>query len=214
MSRCWWPAPSIPRDFGRFWHLRRRQGGQIRLVCILAAPGRSRPQRRAADHSDACRGLIKSAADYLPEARWQRCMVHFYRNVFSHVPATKVRDVSHMLKAIHAQESRAAGPEGQSDHRGSSGQQDEQGGRPRRAERPRDADLLAAGHANGSRRLINVRKTLDTTEPWSRHRPRQVQCLRRARRGVDRESSRTGGCGQAAARGAQGHRAAGRRSRS
>ena len=35
-------------------------------------------------------------------------MVHFYRNVFSHVPATKVRDVSHMLKAIHAQESQEA----------------------------------------------------------------------------------------------------------
>jgi len=32
-------------------------------------------------------------------------VVHFYRNVFSHVPATKVREVSHMLKAIHAQES-------------------------------------------------------------------------------------------------------------
>ena len=44
--------------------------------------------------SDACRGLIESAAEYLPEARWQRCMVHFYRNVFSHVPATKVRDVA------------------------------------------------------------------------------------------------------------------------
>ena len=58
--------------------------------------------------SDACRGLMESAAEYLPEARWQRCMVHFYRNVFSHVPATKVREVSHMLKAIHAQESRAA----------------------------------------------------------------------------------------------------------
>ena len=28
--------------------------------------------------------------------------------VFSHVPATKVREVSHMLKAIHAQESRDA----------------------------------------------------------------------------------------------------------
>jgi putative transposase len=51
--------------------------------------------------SDACRGLIESAAE-------QRCMVHFYRNVFSHVPATKVREVSHMLKAIHAQESRDA----------------------------------------------------------------------------------------------------------
>lgn len=58
--------------------------------------------------SDACRGLIESVAEYLPEARWQRCIVHFYRNVFSHVPATKVRDVAHMLKAIHAQESREA----------------------------------------------------------------------------------------------------------
>jgi len=58
--------------------------------------------------SDACRGLIESVAEYLPEARWQRCIVHFYRNVFSHVPATKVREVAHMLKAIHAQESREA----------------------------------------------------------------------------------------------------------
>ncbi|TCU13189.1 transposase, partial [Rhizobium sullae] len=40
--------------------------------------------------SDACRGLVESITDYLPEARWQRCMVHFYRNVFSHVPSTKV----------------------------------------------------------------------------------------------------------------------------
>ncbi len=44
--------------------------------------------------SDACRGLMESAAEYLPDARWQRCMVHFYRNVFSHVPATKVREES------------------------------------------------------------------------------------------------------------------------
>ena len=58
--------------------------------------------------SDACRGLVESVAEYLPEARWQRCMVHFYRNVFSHVPSTKLREVSHMLKAIHAQESREA----------------------------------------------------------------------------------------------------------
>ena len=56
--------------------------------------------------SDACRGLVESAAEYLPDARWQRCVVHFYRNVFSHVPAMKVREVSHMLKAIHAQETR------------------------------------------------------------------------------------------------------------
>ena len=93
--------------------------------------------------SDACRGLIESAAEYLPEARWQRCMVHFYRNVFSHVPATKVREVSHMLKAIHAQESRDAADQKAraivDDLRAS---QDEHGSRSRRAQRPRDADLL------------------------------------------------------------------------
>ena len=61
--------------------------------------------------SDACRGLIESVAEYLPDARWQRCIVHFYRNVFSHVPATKVREVAHMLKAINAQESREAATE-------------------------------------------------------------------------------------------------------
>jgi hypothetical protein len=58
--------------------------------------------------SDACRGLVESIAEYLPDARWQRRAVHFYRNVFSHVPASKVREVSHMLKAIHAQETRGS----------------------------------------------------------------------------------------------------------
>ena len=36
--------------------------------------------------SDACLGLAESAAEFFPEAGWQRCVVHFYRNVFSHVP--------------------------------------------------------------------------------------------------------------------------------
>jgi len=61
--------------------------------------------------SDACRGLMESATEYLPEARWQRCVVHFYRNVFSLVPSGKVRDVARMLKAIHAQEDRKAAAE-------------------------------------------------------------------------------------------------------
>lgn len=34
--------------------------------------------------------------------------MHFYRIVSSHVPATKAREISHMLNAIHAQESRRA----------------------------------------------------------------------------------------------------------
>jgi len=58
--------------------------------------------------SDACIGLAESAAEFFPDARWQRCTVHFYRNVFSHVPASKVREVADMLKAIHASEDRAA----------------------------------------------------------------------------------------------------------
>lgn len=58
--------------------------------------------------SDACLGLVESIAEFYPKARWQRCVVHFYRNVFSHVPSTKVREVAHMLKAVHAQENRAA----------------------------------------------------------------------------------------------------------
>ena len=58
--------------------------------------------------SDACIGLAEAAAEVFPEADWQRCAVHFYRNVFSHVPRGKMREVAAMLKAIHAQESREA----------------------------------------------------------------------------------------------------------
>jgi transposase-like protein len=54
--------------------------------------------------SDKCLGLIESLADYYPEAKWQRCMVHFFRNVFTVVPKGKVKYVAAMLKAIHAQE--------------------------------------------------------------------------------------------------------------
>jgi putative transposase len=56
--------------------------------------------------SDKCLGLIESLGDFYPEAKWQRCMVHFYRNVFTLVPKGKIREVAAMLKAIHAQENR------------------------------------------------------------------------------------------------------------
>ena len=61
--------------------------------------------------SDACMGLVEIAAEFFPDARWQRCTVHFYRNVFSHVPAMKVREVAAMLKAMHAAEDVAAARE-------------------------------------------------------------------------------------------------------
>jgi transposase-like protein len=56
--------------------------------------------------SDKCLGLVESLGESLPKARWQRCVVHFYRNVFTMVPKGKVKDVAAMLKAIHAQEDR------------------------------------------------------------------------------------------------------------
>jgi transposase-like protein len=58
--------------------------------------------------SDKCLGLVENLADFYPEALWQRCAVHFYRNVWTLVPTTKVREVATMLKAIHAQEDRPA----------------------------------------------------------------------------------------------------------
>jgi putative transposase len=58
--------------------------------------------------SDACRGLIEAVAEVFPKTDWQRCVVHFYRNVFSHVPNGKVAEVARMLKAIHVQEDRKA----------------------------------------------------------------------------------------------------------
>jgi transposase-like protein len=58
--------------------------------------------------SDACMGLVESAAEFYPEAQWQRCTVHFYRNIFSVVPSKHMRSVADMLKAIHACEDRQA----------------------------------------------------------------------------------------------------------
>jgi transposase-like protein len=54
--------------------------------------------------SDKCLGLVESLGECFPDALWQRCTVHFYRNVFSVVPNGRMKEVSVMLKAIHAQE--------------------------------------------------------------------------------------------------------------
>jgi transposase-like protein len=58
--------------------------------------------------SDKCLGLVDAIHEFFPASAWQRCVVHFYRNVFSLVPTGKVKEVAAMLKAIHAQEDRAA----------------------------------------------------------------------------------------------------------
>ena len=57
---------------------------------------------------DKCLGLLEAAAEAYPEAKYQRCTVHFYRNVFSATPRSKMKIVAKMLKAIHAQEDKKA----------------------------------------------------------------------------------------------------------
>lgn len=72
-------------------HLKKRGLGGVKLII-----------------SDACLGLVESVGEFYPEAKWQRCIVHFYRNVFTVVPRGKVKNVAMMLKAIHASEDREA----------------------------------------------------------------------------------------------------------
>lgn len=61
--------------------------------------------------SDKCLGLVENLAAFYLEAKWQRCVVHFYRNVWTAVPSGKVKQVAAMLRAIHAQEDGEAAKE-------------------------------------------------------------------------------------------------------
>ena len=57
---------------------------------------------------DRCQGMVGALEEVFPQARYQRCTVHFYRNVLNKVPKQKRTLVAKMLKAIHAQESKEA----------------------------------------------------------------------------------------------------------
>jgi len=61
--------------------------------------------------SDKCLGLLEALGEFYPEARWQRCMVYWYRNVFTVTPRGRRKEVAAMLKAIHGQEDRQAARE-------------------------------------------------------------------------------------------------------
>ena len=111
--------------------LKRSWGGEVRNVSILVAIGVNREILGVAEGaredkeswtsflrylkqrgltgvdlfiSDKCVGLVESLGAFYPDALWQRCIVHFYRNVFTLVPKGKVREIAAMLTAIHAQE--------------------------------------------------------------------------------------------------------------
>lgn len=55
---------------------------------------------------DRCAGLVNTVSGLLPQARYQRCMVHFMRNVLSKVSPRHTRWAGDALKAVFAMESR------------------------------------------------------------------------------------------------------------
>ena len=53
---------------------------------------------------DKCLGLREAIREVYPETQYQRCMVHFMRNVLNDVPRSRAKEAGNMLKAIFAQE--------------------------------------------------------------------------------------------------------------
>ncbi len=92
--------------------LLRNERGQDQLAGVL----KSLRQRGLAGTQlfigDKCLGLLEAVNETFPDARFQRCTVHFYRNVFSVTPRSKMKEVAAMLQAIHAQENKEAAREG------------------------------------------------------------------------------------------------------
>lgn len=60
---------------------------------------------------DKAAAMTSAIAEVFSDAAYQRCTVHFYRNVLAKVPKSKRGQVAAMLKAIHAQESLDASTE-------------------------------------------------------------------------------------------------------
>ena len=85
-------------------------GANIHDIRLLQGTLNSKPIRREipTNRKRQVLGAGRGLGEFYPEADWQRCMVHWYGNVGSSVPKSKVKEVMAMLKAIHAQEDRPA----------------------------------------------------------------------------------------------------------
>jgi len=54
--------------------------------------------------SDKCLGLVEAIPDFFPDSKWQRCLVHWYRNLGRTVTKSKLDKVMALAKELHAQE--------------------------------------------------------------------------------------------------------------
>jgi hypothetical protein len=105
-----WKKQYVGLEVDQVRQLRRVQEEDVRLKRLVAelALDKTMLQGVRLFVSDKCLGLVESLGEFYPEAMWQRCAVHFYGNVWTAVPTSKVKAVAAMLKVIHAQEDRAA----------------------------------------------------------------------------------------------------------
>src|SRR5690349_10879914 len=71
----------------------RARDKQLQLITLFA------PEHLALPHRESFSITESAGGDFFNDP-----IVHWYRNVFSHVPSTKVREIAAMLKAIHAGE--------------------------------------------------------------------------------------------------------------
>lgn len=60
---------------------------------------------------DKCLGMLETIPEVFPDEKYQRCTVHFYRNIFSATPRKCMKEAAMMLKAIHSQERKSAARE-------------------------------------------------------------------------------------------------------
>lgn len=58
--------------------------------------------------SDKHLGFLESASEVFPDAKWQRCTVHFFRNLTTKIPRNKLAAAMPLLKATYAQEDKEA----------------------------------------------------------------------------------------------------------
>lgn len=55
--------------------------------------------------------MLETIPEVFSDARYQRCTVHFFRNIFSVTSRNKMKTVAMMLKVIHVQENKEAARE-------------------------------------------------------------------------------------------------------
>ena len=84
------------------------EGGQGQPGAVHTVHDRARPEGRQARGRRQVRRARRHVGEMLPQARYQRCMVHFMRNVLSKVPPTHREWASAAPEAIFAMESRAS----------------------------------------------------------------------------------------------------------